>query len=287
MATDIEKAPAALRQLVAEGDTGARKPTGIAARVIFAVSLAWTLFQLWYASPLPITLRIGIFNDTEARALHLWFALFLAFVAWPAFAVSPRNRVPWIDWAQAIAGAFAGTYLLVFYSQLATRLGQPTSMDIAVAVTGIVLLLEATRRAVGWPMAALAALFIAHAILGPHMSEVLQHKVAWLNRLMSHLCLTTEGVCGIALGVSTGTIFVYVLFGTLLDRAGGGNCMMQVSFAALGHLRGEPGGEGLEREVGERAHRIDLRSFEPALRRPAMPAASGPRTKVRASPVHQ
>jgi TRAP transporter 4TM/12TM fusion protein len=77
-------------------------------------------------------------------------------------------------------------------------------------------------------------------MLGQHMPEVLQHKGASLNRLLSHLWLTTEGVYGIALGVSTGAIFVYVLFGTLLDRAGGGNYMMQVSFAALGHLRGGP-----------------------------------------------
>ncbi|MDP1693378.1 MAG: TRAP transporter permease [Burkholderiaceae bacterium] len=240
MAIDLEKAPEALQQLVAETDTGARKTTGAAAVVIFSVSLAWALFQLWYASPLPFTFGIGILNDTEARALHLGFALFLAFAAWPAFKSSPRDRVPPLDWLLALAGAFAGAYLLLFYNQLATRPGQPTPMDIAVAATGLVLLLEATRRAVGWPMAALAALFIAYAMLGPHMPEVLQHKGASLNRLMSHLWLTTEGVYGIALGVSTGAIFVYVLFGTLLDRAGGGNYMMQVSFAALGHLHGGP-----------------------------------------------
>ena len=240
MSTDIEKAPEALQQLVAQSDTGARKATGVAASVIFSVSLAWALFQLWYASPLPFTFGIGILNDTEARALHLGLALFLAFAAWPAFRRSPRARVPIVDWLLALAGAFAGAYLLLFYNQLATRPGQPTTMDIAVAATGIVLLLEATRRAVGWPMAMLAMLFIAYAMLGPHMPEVLQHKGASLNRLMSHLWLTTEGVYGIALGVSTGAIFVYVLFGTLLDRAGGGNYMMQVSFAALGHLRGGP-----------------------------------------------
>ena len=72
------------------------------------------------------------------------------------------------------------------------------------------------------------------------MPEVLSHKGASLNRLLSHMWLTTEGVYGIALGVSTGAIFVFVLFGTLLDIAGGGNYMMQVSFAALGHLRGGP-----------------------------------------------
>jgi len=240
VATDIEKAPEALQALVAETDTGARQARGLAGRVIFGVSLAWAAFQLWYASPLPFTFGWGILNDTEARALHLGFALFLAFMAWPASRRSPRDRVPVVDIVLALAGSFAGAYLLLFYDALATRPGQPILIDIVVASIGLVLLLEATRRAVGWPMAVLAMLFIAYAMLGPWMPEVLQHKGASLNRLISHLWLTTEGVYGIALGVSTGAIFVYVLFGTLLDRAGGGNYMMQVSFAALGHLRGGP-----------------------------------------------
>jgi TRAP transporter 4TM/12TM fusion protein len=240
MATDIEKAPEALQELVAKTDTGGRKPVGLTAQVIFAVALAWALFQTWYASPLPFTFGFGILNDTEARSIHLAFALFLAFTAWPASKRSPRAYVPVLDWVFAFVGAFAGAYLLLFYAQLATRPGQPTTMDIATALAGMVLLLEATRRAVGWPMAALALVFLAYAMLGPYLPEVLSHKGASLNRLMSHMWLTTEGVFGIALGVSTGTIFVYVLFGSLLDRAGGGNYMMQVSFAMLGHLRGGP-----------------------------------------------
>ena len=240
MASDIEKAPFDLQELVAQVDTGARKPVGATAAVIFGTALAWALFQFWYASPLPFLLRFGVLNDTEARAVHLAFAMFLAFLAWPASSRSPRDRVPLLDWVFALTGAFAGAYLLLFYAQLATRPGQPTLMDVVTATVGIVLLLEATRRAVGWPMAVLALLFIGYAMGGPYMPEVLQHKGASLNRLISHLWLTTEGVYGIALGVSTGAIFVYVLFGSLLDRAGGGNYMMQVSFAALGHMRGGP-----------------------------------------------
>ena len=240
MATDIDKAPEALQQLVADSDTGGRKPQGLTRHIIFAVALVWALFQYWYASPLPFALGWGILNDTEARAIHLAFALFLSFAAWPAFKRSPRDRVPAIDWLLAGLAAFAGAYIMLFYAQLATRPGQPTTMDIAVAATGLVLLLEATRRAIGWPMAALAVIFLAYCMAGPWLPEVLAHKGASLSRLMSHMWLTTEGVYGIALGVSAGTIFVYVLFGSLLDRAGGGNYMMQVSFAALGHLRGGP-----------------------------------------------
>jgi TRAP transporter 4TM/12TM fusion protein len=240
MASDIDKAPAQLQQLVADTDTGGRKPVGPTAMLVFATALAWALFQLWYASPLPFALGFGVLNDTEARAVHLAFALFLGFLVWPAFRRSPRDRVPMLDWALALAGAFCGAYLLLFYAQIATRPGQPTLLDVVAATAGVLLLLEATRRAVGWPMAVLAALFIGYAMAGPWMPEVLQHKGASLNRLASHMWLTTEGVYGIALGVSTGAIFVYVLFGALLDKAGGGNYMMQVSFAALGHLRGGP-----------------------------------------------
>src|SRR5690606_28240977 len=152
MSTDIEKAPEALQQLVADSDTGGRKPTGITAGIIFTSALLWALFQFWYASPLPFTLGIFILNDTEARAIHLAFAMFLAFLAWPAFKGSPRKHVPVVDWVLALAGAFAAAYLMIFYAELATRPGQPTLQDVVVASIGLLLLLEATRRAVGWPM---------------------------------------------------------------------------------------------------------------------------------------
>lgn len=240
MASDIEKAPEALQRLVAEADTGGRKPSVTVKRLVMLICLLWAMFQFWYASPLPFALGFGVLNDTEARSIHLGFALFLGFLLWPFSSRSQSDRVPWFDWLFAVLACFAGAYLLIFYSELATRPGQPTRFDVFAASLGLLLLLEATRRAVGLPMALLALLFIAYAMAGPWMPEVLQHKGASLNRLISHMWLTTEGVYGIALGVSTSAIFIYVLFGALLDRAGGGNYMMQVSFAALGHLRGGP-----------------------------------------------
>ena len=127
MAADIDKAPAELQELVAKVDTGARKPKGATGTLIAGIALAWALFQLWYASPLPFTFGFGILNDTEARSLHLAFAMFLAFAAWPAFDRSPRDRVPLLDWVFAIAGAFAAAYFILFYRELALRPGQPTT----------------------------------------------------------------------------------------------------------------------------------------------------------------
>ncbi len=238
--SDIDKASAELQQLVAETDTGARSAGGVGGTVLFGVAILWALFQLWYASPLPFTFGVGILNDTEARALHLGLALFLAYLAYPATRRSARDRIAPLDWALALAAAFCGAYLLLFYREIATRPGQPTTMDIVTATVGMVLLLEATRRAVGLPMTILAMIFLAYTFLGPWLPDVIAHKGASLQRLASHMWLTTEGVYGVALGVSVAFIYIFVLFGSLLDRAGAGNYMMQVSFAMLGHLRGGP-----------------------------------------------
>ena len=135
-----------LEELVAESDFGGRQPTGLAYQILMATAIAWSLFQLWFASPLPFMLGVGIFNDTQARSIHLGFALFLAFTSYPAFKSSPRQSIPLIDWIFAIAGAFAGAYLFIFYRELAVRPGQPTDLDLITARVGLVLLLEATRR---------------------------------------------------------------------------------------------------------------------------------------------
>jgi TRAP transporter 4TM/12TM fusion protein len=132
--------------------------------------------------------------------------------------------VPLLDWVLALVGAFCAAYLFFFYRELSTRPGQPTTLDLVVAVIGIVLLLEATRRALGLPMVIVALVFLGYTFGGPYMPDLIAHKGASsLSRAMSHQWLTTEGVFGVALGVSSGFIFLFVLFGSLLDRAGAGN----------------------------------------------------------------
>lgn len=230
-----------LKQLVADADTGGRAARGLAGKLIFAAAIGWSLFQLWYASPLPFAFGWGVLNDTEARSLHLGVGLLLAFLCYPGMRTSwQRAHIPWVDWILALTAAFAGAYFLFFYAQLATRPGQPNLQDVVIATIGLLLLLEATRRAVGMPMTILAILFLAYIILGRYLPDVISHKGASWERMLSHQWLTTEGVFGVALGVSVSYIFIFVLFGSLLDKAGAGNYMMQVSFAMLGHLRGGP-----------------------------------------------
>src|SRR5690606_14344555 len=150
-----------LQDLVASTDTGARNPAGIAGYIVAGVALAWSLFQLYIASPLPYSLSslTGlplVLNDTQIRSIHLAFGLLLAFLAYPAFSNSPRDRIPVVDWVLAIAAAFCALYIFIFYRDLASRPGASITQDLVAAGLGMILLLEATRRALGPPLMAVA-----------------------------------------------------------------------------------------------------------------------------------
>tara|TARA_Y100001949_G_scaffold170226_1_gene171149 strand:+ start:30263 stop:32815 length:2553 start_codon:yes stop_codon:yes gene_type:complete len=226
-------------ELIAK-DVGARLPDGVMAKLIAGLALLWSLFQLWIASPLPFMLRTGVFNNTEARSIHLAFALLLAFLAYPAFKRSPRDRVPLIDIALGLIAAASAGYLFIAYEQLAQRPGNLTTMDLVTACIGIPLLLEATRRALGPALAVIALIFLGYSLAGPYMPGLLAHRGVSFTALANHQWITTEGVFGIALGVSTSFVFLFVLFGALLERAGAGHYFIQLAFSLLGHFRGGP-----------------------------------------------
>ncbi|HKM25920.1 MAG TPA: TRAP transporter permease [Thiopseudomonas sp.] len=226
-------------ELIAQ-DSGARLPDGVMAHVIASLALLWSMFQLWIASPLPFIFRIGVFNDTETRSIHLTFALLLAFLAYPAFKRSPRNRVPLQDIALGLIAAASAAYLFIFYKDLSLRPGSLTTFDLVTACIGVPLLLEATRRTLGPPLAIIALLFLTYSVAGPYMPDMLAHRGVSFTALANHQWITTEGVFGIALGVSTSFVFLFVLFGALLERAGAGNYFIQLAFSLLGHMRGGP-----------------------------------------------
>lgn len=226
-------------ELIAQ-DVGARLPVGAMGGIITLLALAWSLFQLWIASPLPFMLGFGVLNDTETRSIHLTFALLLAFLVFPAFRTSPRDRVPFSDIALALIAAGAASYLFVMYQALAQRPGNLTTADLVTACIGIPLLLEAARRALGPALAVIAIVFLTYSLAGPWMPGLLAHRGVSFTALANHQWITTEGVFGIALGVSTSFVFLFVLFGALLERAGAGHYFIQLAFSLLGHLRGGP-----------------------------------------------
>lgn len=245
MTSDAKVSPTAehLDDLIAEADTGNRQPKSrFAVALLFLLPLTWSLYQLWIGSPLPSQLGIGFLNDTESRALHLAFAVMLAFLAFPAFSKSPKHRIPYLDYALALVAAFCASYLYLFYEALSLRPGLPTTLDLVVAGIGIALTLEAARRSLGPPLMIVALLFLAYVFFGDsqYVPDILRWKGASIEKAMTHMWLTTEGVFGIALGVSSGFVFLFVLFGALLNQAGAGNYFIQVAFALLGHMRGGP-----------------------------------------------
>lgn len=229
-----------LDKLVTEADMGGRKPPGGVARLLTGMAIAWSQFQLWYASPLPFLLNVAIFNDTTARGLHLSFAFALAFLAYPAFASSSRRAVPLYDWLLAALAIGSVLYLIVLQNSLALRPGLPTTADVAASAIGVVLLLEASRRAEGPWMPVISVVCLVYVFAGPHLPGLLAHKGSSVSRAASHFWLTSEGVFGVALGVATNFIFLFVLFGALLERAGAGGYFIQLAFALLGRYRGGP-----------------------------------------------
>jgi TRAP-type uncharacterized transport system fused permease subunit len=229
----------ALEELLSS-ETGSRQLTGFQGKMVIGLLIAWSLFQLWYASPLPFMLNFATLNEDQAKFIHLAFATFLAFSLFPATRRSSHTSLTPVDVLFGLGAALSCLYLLVFRDELAQRIGNPTTADVAIAVIGVVTLLEATRRALGPPLLIVAVVFLAFTFGGQYMPDAIAHKGASLNKVASHQWLTTEGVFGVALGVSTAFVFLFVLLGALLDKAGAGNYLIKVSFSLLGHMRGGP-----------------------------------------------
>ncbi|SMH30542.1 TRAP transporter permease [Maritimibacter sp. HL-12] len=237
-----------LQDLVSSTDSGARNPRSRAVALLIAgLALFWALFQVWIAEPqfwfgeLPF---VKILGSEQTRPMHLALALALAFLAYPAAKTSPRDHVPLYDWALAILGAGTALYVFWLSDELArtARSGLPTDSQIWVGALGILILLEASRRSLGPALTVVAGVFIAYSYFGQGwlIPDLIAHQGRTFDSIINTQWLSTEGVFGIPLGVSTAFVFLFVLFGSLLDKAGAGNYFIQMAFAGLGHLRGGP-----------------------------------------------
>ncbi|GLQ36310.1 C4-dicarboxylate ABC transporter [Amylibacter marinus] len=230
-----------LQELVASTDAGARAPAGSVGMFLAIIAVVWSVFQVILASPLANYILPGdIINNS--RQIHLAFAIFLAFMAYPALKSSPRDYIPIQDWVMAGLGAFIALYGFFFYQKIVDAGGLADNTDKWFALVGLILLFEAARRALGPAMAIIATIFLLYVFFGSSeiVPDVIRWKGASLKKAMSHMWITSEGVFGIALGVSTKFVFLFVLFGALLDKAGAGNYFIKMAFGALGHLKGGP-----------------------------------------------
>ena len=248
--TDQKTVDQSADDLVAQADTGARNPTSaFQAKLITGTCIAWSIFQLYIASKVPGMLAqatgMGIFANivAQARFVHLAFAIMLATLAFPLFKSSPRDRIPFYDWVLVVLGVSSCLYLVVFRFEIADRPGLWSTSDLVMSSIGMIVLMIAVYRSLGLPLVIIASAFVAFAFFGGYSEwarEITNYGGASLSKALGHYWMQTEGVFGVALGVSTSMIFLFVLFGALLDRAGGGGWFIKVAIALLGALRGGP-----------------------------------------------
>ncbi|WP_433990364.1 hypothetical protein SuNHUV7_19780 (plasmid) [Pseudoseohaeicola sp. NH-UV-7] len=246
---EMQNAPSA-DDMVAEADTGARNPSAAwQAKLIIGTCIVWSLFQLYIASKVPGVLAqatgMNFFANivAQARFVHLAFAIMLATLAFPLFKSSPKDRIPAYDWVLIILGVASCLYLIVFRFEIGDRPGLWSSTDITVSAIGMLVLFTAVYRSLGLPLVIIAGAFVAFAFFGGYSEwarNITNYGGASLSKALGHYWMQTEGVFGVALGVSTTMIFLFVLFGALLDRAGGGSWFIKVAIALLGALRGGP-----------------------------------------------
>jgi len=223
-----------------------RNLTGIHLKIVSALAIIWSLFQLWYASPFPFMFDFGMFKGLPARAIHLGFALTLTFLIYP---FSRGKKISFFDIVISITAAFCCLYIYFFYDQLIARGGVLLKVDIAsfsipleiiIGSTGILILLEATRRAIGTPLVIIAVCFLLFSYFGRYAPEIISHGGLSLKRLVGFQWFDQEAIFGIPIGVSVDFIFLFVLFGALLETAGGGKYFLDLAFSMVGRMRGGP-----------------------------------------------
>ncbi len=245
------------RHLEVDPAPGARKLAGGQGDFAIVTAIAWSLFQLYYASKIPYWLHdlvaapvremLGlhirfVLNSGEARCIHLAFAFLMVVFSYPLSRWCSRSSVPVYDWGLALLGICAALYLIVFKDAIALRAGNPTPGDNIISLLGIIVLGTAVYRSLGLPLLIVALVFIFYVLYGNQafIPEAIQWKAASLSKAGWHYWMQTEGVFGKPLEISTTMIFLFVLFGSLLEKAGAGSYFIKVSFALLGHLRGGP-----------------------------------------------
>lgn len=233
------------REEVTHGDRGIKgDKTGFSKKLTFIVALAWALFQMSTASWL-------LLDTLYIKAYHLAFALALVFLNLPSLKADSTltdrwdlrillamKRVTIVDWLMGLLAVISALYIVIDYAGICERPGQPIGRDLIFGVLLIALLLEGVRRVSSPALPVICGLFMAYVFLGPYLPDAIAFKGATLSRFISQITMDTQGIYGVPLHVSATVVFLFVLFGTMLDRAGGGAFFTRLAIAGLGQYRG-------------------------------------------------
>jgi TRAP transporter 4TM/12TM fusion protein len=229
------------RRMAEEEEGVARRPIGPTKWVIPVIGVIWCFFQLSIAS-------WWILDTVFIRAIHLGFAMLIVYLNYPVFKetrlglkfLSIKDRIPPWDFVIAVIACFSAVYIAADYYGVTHRAGAPITRDIVVGGILLVLLLEAARRVIGPALSVIALFFCVYAFFGPYMPDVIAFKGVSLSRFMGQITMSTEGIYGIPLDVSATIVFLFVLFGSMLEKAGAGHYFIQLALSFLGGFKGGP-----------------------------------------------
>jgi TRAP transporter 4TM/12TM fusion protein len=214
-------------------EASARKLTGIPHWIVYAIGVSWSLFQLYTAA-------FGLFPAQLQRSVHLAFAFALTYILFPARSSDESDRLSWHNWVMAIFAAYIGLYMAINYMRIMMAGGDYSRMDFIAGGFGILLTLEAARRVVGLPIVCMSVFFLLYTYFGPYFPGFMAHRGYSLERITSHMYLTTEGILGIPLGVSATFIFLFILFGAFCEKTGLGQLFIDIANAVAGWASGGP-----------------------------------------------
>lgn len=211
-----------------------RSLDGWQAKLISILAVAMSLFHFY-------TSGFGLLLAQKQGAVHLAFTLALVFLLYPSDnSGKTRHKIPLIDFALAIIAATSAMYLVVFFDQLVTRSGLPTTLDLTMGFILIATLLEATRRISNPILPGIAIVALLYCYFGKIMPPMIAHRGFNVARIINHMYLGTEGVFGTPLEVSSTFVFMFILFGSILEKTGLGKFIIDLSLALAGWSTGGP-----------------------------------------------
>jgi TRAP transporter 4TM/12TM fusion protein len=210
-----------------------RKLSGSIGKIAAIIAIAMSVFHLWTAG-------FGTLLSAKQRSLHIIFAFVLGFIFYPGSKKAKKDKISPLDYVFIALVIIVFGYLFLFNEQIALKAGSVNNMDLIFGILAILITLEIARRVVGAALPIVAIIFLAYAYLGPYMPGLLAHRGFSLERIVSHMYLGLEGIMGIPLGVSATFVFMFILFGAVLDKTGVGKFFIDVAYAITGHSKSGP-----------------------------------------------
>jgi TRAP transporter 4TM/12TM fusion protein len=214
--------------------------------VLLAAAVGAAVFHLFAAGVSPFTALVQ-------RPVHLAFMAVIGFLGMSRVATgrgeasaedvareAGAEALRWRGWALAAVSVVVCAYIAAQHTELVRRSGSPTPMDLVAGAAALLVVLELARRTTGWGLVVVCLVALAYAMAGPWLPGILAHRGYGPSRLIEHLYLSTEGIWGIPLGVSADFVYLFVLFGAVLEAVGGGALLIALADRVAGRTRGGP-----------------------------------------------